>query len=96
MNEDCVSSQSQTHVGDPGVCGSQDSVSQQQEGSPLFIPQINHTHESSLVWGEDASTVTVADIPTQNRFTLQMLNYVRRTESLSVFKKFTVVHVRAV
>ncbi len=73
MNEDCVSSQSQTHVGDPGVCVSQDSVSQQQEGSPLFIPQINHTHESSLVWGEDASTVTVADIPTQNRFTLQII-----------------------
>ena len=48
---------------------SQDGVSQQEEVTPLFIPQLNRLHESYIVRGEDTSNGTVTDIPVQKWFT---------------------------
>ena len=60
-----VRSQSQTHTGVSGRLTSQDDDVHQQETDPLFLPQLNKLHETSLVRGEDASNVVV--IPTQSR-----------------------------
>ena len=60
--EGCVSSQSQAHTGVSGRLSSQDGDAQQQETSPLFFPQLNTLHESSIVRGVDASNVV--SIPT--------------------------------
>ena len=74
--EDCAPSQSQAHVGATDALSSQDGVSQQQEDAPLTILQLNLLHEASIVWGEDASNVTVIVIPSQNRVTLFSLIHV--------------------
>ncbi len=67
-----ISSQSRAHVGARGGLISQDGVSQQQEDSPLFVPQLNRLHEASIVRAEDASNVAVTVIPAQN--TLEILS----------------------
>ena len=43
-----------------------------RRADPLFLPQLNKLHEPSIVRGEDVSNV--ADIPTQNRLTHQILS----------------------
>ena len=70
--EGCTPSQSQTHTGVSGRLNSQDGDAQQQEDDPLFLPQLNKLHESSIVRGEDTSNV--AGIPPQNRPTQQILS----------------------
>ena len=50
---------------------SENGVSQQEEVTPLFIPQLNRLHESYIVRGEDTSNVSVAVIPVQKTRTHQ-------------------------
>ena len=45
----------------------QDGDAQQQEASPLLLPQLTRLHEDYHVWGEDASNMT--NIPFQHRVT---------------------------
>ncbi len=80
--EGCAPSQSQAHVGARGGLSSQDGVSQQQQDAPLSIPQLNHLHEASIVWGEDASNVAVTAIPAQNRLTHQILHHFQEFKDL--------------
>ena len=53
---------------------SQDVVSQQQEATPPFLPQLNHLNNQAKLWGEDASE-TDPTIPTQHRITHQILQH---------------------
>jgi hypothetical protein len=46
-----------------------------QEDAPLSIPYLNHLHEASIVWGEDASNADVTVIPSHHRVTLQILSH---------------------
>ncbi len=50
--EGCAPSQSHVNVGASGRLSSQDGVSQQQQISPLFIPELNLLVESSFVRDE--------------------------------------------
>ncbi len=59
---------------------SQDEDSQQQETSPLLIPQLNRLNEAFLVRAEDASNMPT--IPTQTRITTQILKHWRPFEVL--------------
>ena len=72
--EVCAPSQSQVHVGASARLSSQDGVSQQQEASPLSIPQLNRLFEASFTWDESsASNAGVAAIPSQFKVTKQIL-----------------------
>jgi hypothetical protein len=68
--EVCASSPSQVNAGASGGLSSQDGVPQQQEASPLCIPQINRLIEVSFVRDEsNASNADVTVIPSQHRVT---------------------------
>ena len=62
----------------------------QQEAAPLFLPQLNQTHELSFVRGEDTSNVVA--ILTQHRVTQQVL---RRWQPFKDLKQTFVVSRRA-
>ena len=65
--EVCVPSPSQVNAGASGGLSSQDGVSQQQEPTPLSIPEINHLIEDSFVWDEtSASNGDVTVIPSHH------------------------------
>jgi hypothetical protein len=69
-------SQSQVNVGASGGLSSQDGVSQQQEASRLFIPQLNRLFEASFVRDESsASNDAVTAIPSQHRVAQQILSH---------------------
>ena len=61
--EGCALSQSQAHAGVSGRLSSQDGDAQQQEATPLFLPQLNKLHKASVVRGEDASNVAAIPGP---------------------------------
>ena len=68
-----VSSQSQVNVGTSGGLICQDGVSQEQETSPLSIPQFNRLLEASFMWDENSvSNTAVTVIPSQHRVTQQI------------------------
>jgi hypothetical protein len=72
--EVCAPSQSQANIGASARLSSQDGVSQQQEDTPLSLPQLNHLFESSFVLDESsASNTGVAVIPSQFKVTQQIL-----------------------
>ncbi len=72
--EVCAPSPSQVNSGAHARPSSQDGVPQQQEDTPLSLPQINRLFEASFVWDESsASTGGVADIPSQFQVTQQIL-----------------------
>ena len=80
--EGCVPSQSQSRVGDRGGRSSQGGVSQEQEDSPLFLPQVDRLSEVFLVWGEDTSNVPVTPIPLQHRITQQIIKHCQPFQDL--------------
>ncbi len=74
--ESCASSQSQANVGVSDRLNSQDGVSQYQDAVPLSIPHVNRLIESSIVRDESSvSNTAVTVIPSQYRFTLQILSH---------------------
>ncbi len=74
--EVCAPSQSQVNVEASARLRCQDDVSQQQGTVPLSLPQINRLFESAFVRDESfASNADVADIPSQDKVTQQILNH---------------------
>ena len=66
--------QSQVNVGARARLSSQDGVSQQKQGAPLSLPQLNCLHEASFARDESsASNAGVAAIPSQLKVTKQIL-----------------------
>ena len=63
--------QSQSDTGARVGLLQQDGDDQQQETVLLLLPHLNCLQEPYIVWGEDASNVTV--IPAQNRLTHQII-----------------------
>ncbi len=80
--EGCVPSQSQSRVGDRGGRSSQGGVSQEQEDSPLLLPQVDRLSEVFLVWGEDTSNVAVTPIPLHHRITQQIIKHCQPFQDL--------------
>jgi hypothetical protein len=67
-------SQSQVNVGGGGGLRTQDGVSQQEEASPLSIPQLNNLFETSFVRDENSvSNSVVTVIPSQHHRVTQQI-----------------------
>jgi hypothetical protein len=72
--EVCAPSQSQANIGPSARLSSKDGVSQQQEATPLVLPQLNRLFEASFARDESsASNTGVAVIPSQFKVTQQIL-----------------------
>ncbi len=72
--EVCAPSQSQGNVGASPRRSSQDGVPQQQEASPLALPQLDRLYEASFARDESSvSNAGVAVIPSQFKVTQQVL-----------------------
>ncbi len=80
-----MSSPSQVNTGGSGGLSSQDGVTQQQETTPLCIPQLNRRIEASFVWDESSvSNADVAVIPSQHRVTQQILSHWKPFQDLKL------------
>ena len=74
--EVCAPSQSQDNIGASTRLSSQDGVPQQQEATPLFLPQLNRLFEASFARDESSdSNAGVVAIPSQFKVTQQIQRY---------------------